>query len=144
MTILEQVEQNFASANKVDFFATSNLEKEPSLILIWFSDNPDNHIESYNLLCENYDHYQLTAVISIVDNKISLQIVDSDTADVISINNLSFDKGHLETFQEATPTEWRFIFAFGFIDKTGIINIYQPNNMTSLLSFAGYKVVTTS
>lgn len=144
MTVLEQVEQNFATANKVDFYGTTNLEKEPSLILLWFSDDPNNHIDSYNLICKNYDHYQLTAVISIADNKISLQIVDSDTADVISINNLSFDKEHLAKFQNATPTEWRFIFAFGMVDKDGIVKLYQPKTMISLLSFAGYKVVSTS
>jgi hypothetical protein len=140
MTTLEQIEQNFSSAHHLDFVATTNLQKEPSVILIKFID-PQNHIDSYNLLCKTFDHEQLTTVLSITNNKISLQIVDSDTADVISINNLSFDKEQLKKFQQATPSNWRYIVALGHINKEGTAVIVKT---ISLLTFVGYKVVSTS
>lgn len=114
--------------------------KKNHLFLLNF-DDPQNHVDSYNLLCKNFDHEQLTTVLSVDRDKISLQIVDSDTADVITVKNLSFDKDQLKEFQKATPTEWRYIVALGSLDNNNVAKIVKT---LSMLTFVGYKVVSTS
>jgi hypothetical protein len=144
MTLFEEIETSFSDAIGLDFIATTDYVKEPSIMLLVFID-PKKVSDIYNRMVNTFDHYQLTAIIKTNNTGATLEIVDRDTADIVIIKDLPYIKNNLKYFIEATPKDGRFLFAIGVIDENKMTQLYNTMYPAArkFLAFAGYSFVSS-
>lgn len=139
MSFIKEAEIELSKASEVLFMPTSDLEKEPSVVMLLFStDKIQEAMPIFNDLSLKYDPYQLTMTVLVQSNmKIDLSIIDVDSADSINIKGLNYDPQSFKEFCEVTPSTWRFVILIGFKDISGM-----PSYLRSIkpVALAGYSV----
>lgn len=119
LNLFDRAENLLGSATAIQFFPTLDYTKEPPIVALIFS-KPEDGIEGYNLLLDNYKDKNATLVIFKKDTGIDISIVAKDTADAINIKHLSFDSSQLDDFLAKEPKDRRFVFAIGFISGSHV------------------------
>src|SRR5690349_2620334 len=102
MLLKEIIERAFSHATGLEFRATTNLKKEPSVVYLMFED-VDKYIPIYNILLSRYQPLQLGLIFKVNNGKIDLTITDKDSDETIEREGLPYREESLRDFMRETP-----------------------------------------